>query len=82
MTRSLWKTPFITEILLKQVFLFKKNKTTCYKPIKFGSRNTIIFPNFVDFIFEIYNGKKFVAILVKKSMVGLKFGSFVNTKTR
>lgn len=79
MTRSLWKGPFIKTTLLKQVYNQQKNKVS-FQSIKVWSRNSVIFPSFVGIVFEVYNGKKFLVVLVKKSMVGLKFGEFVLTR--
>jgi small subunit ribosomal protein S19 len=75
MVRSLWKGPFIKNNILKQVYL-KKDKNY----IKIWSRSSMIFPCFVGLTFEVYNGKGLVAFLVKKNMVGLKFGEFVLTR--
>jgi small subunit ribosomal protein S19 len=76
MARSLWKGPFIQELILKQVLLREKN----YKLIKIWDRSSIIFPSFLGFNFEIYNGKKFIPILIKKNMIGAKFGEFILTR--
>jgi small subunit ribosomal protein S19 len=81
MSRSLWKGPFIKGLILKQVktsFISKKNS----KIIKIFSRNSVIFPSFVGFNFEVYNGFKFVTLEIKEPMIGFKFGEFVFTRKK
>ena len=81
MVRSLWKGPFIESGILKQIYLEKKKTDSYnYQFFKICSRNSVIFPSFVGLIFDVYNGKKFVSITIKKNMVGLKFGEFVLTR--
>ena len=36
---------------------------------------------FVGYTFSVYNGKKFVSVLVSEDMVGHKLGEFVPTRT-
>jgi small subunit ribosomal protein S19 len=78
MTRALWKGPFIQNFLLQEVKKLYYN--TNYNIIKIKSRNSIIFPIFLGFNFEVYNGKKFISISVKKNMIGAKFGEFILTR--
>lgn len=80
MSRSLWKGPFIENNVLRKVKRVEKIKNQSYKLVRIWSRNSVIFPSFVGLNFEIYNGKKFVPLLIKKNMVGLKFGEFVPTR--
>lgn len=80
MVRSLWKGPFIQDSILKHVVKSKQTTNISYRLIKIWSRNSIIFPSFVGLNFDVYNGKKFVSILIKKNMVGAKFGEFVLTR--
>ena len=40
----------------------------------------MIFPSFVGFNFEVYNGKQFILLNVKENMIGAKFGEFISTK--
>lgn len=77
MGRSKWKGPYIDEKSLKTL---KNSKKSYVKPVI--SRNTSILPKFVEQAFEIYNGKKFVAILVTEEMIGHKFGEFSSTRKR
>ena len=43
-------------------------------------RKTKILPKHINKTFKIYNGNKFKNILIKKDMVGYKFGHFSNTR--
>ena len=80
MSRSLWKGPFIENNVLRKVKKVEKIKNQTYKLVRIWSRNSVIFRTFVGLNFEIYNGKKFISLLIKKNMVGLKFGEFVPTR--
>jgi ribosomal protein S19 len=44
------------------------------------SRNAVIIPEFINFKFNVHNGRDFKLLKVSKSMVGYKFGEFVFTK--
>lgn len=79
MTRSLWKGPFINNAILKQVYK-QKNQSISHNFIKIWSRSSIIFPSFVGLCFEVHNGKQFVLVVIKETMVGSKFGEFVLTR--
>ncbi|YP_001874794.1 ribosomal protein S19 (mitochondrion) [Hemiselmis andersenii] len=80
MARSLWKGPFIQNLILKKATNWKKNNLPSYKLIRIWSRNSVIFPSFVGLNFEVYNGKTYVPLLIKKKMIGAKFGEFVLTR--
>jgi ribosomal protein S19 len=43
-------------------------------------KNCIIFNNFINLKFNIYNGKNFYSLVVTHKMVGFKFGDFVISK--
>ena len=79
MTRSAWKIPFVDG------YLIKKAKAAVEDPkkpmIKTWSRRSTILPQFVGLTFAVYNGKKFVSVLVSEDMVGHKFGEFSPTRT-
>ena len=49
--------------------------------IKTWSRRSTILPQFVGLTFGVYNGQKFVPVLVTENMVGQKFGEFSPTRT-
>lgn len=79
MARSVWKGPFIDGYVLKKVE--KARKSGSRKQINIWSRRSTIFPQFVGMTFGVYNGKKFVPVLVNEEMVGRKFGEFSPTRT-
>lgn len=79
MTRSAWKIPFVDGYLIKKAKVAAEDPK---KPIiKTWSRRSTILPQFVGLIFAVYNGKKFVSVLVSEDMVGHKFGEFAPTRT-
>jgi len=78
MARSVWKGPFVDGYLLKKAEAAQgsgKNQI-----IKTWSRRSTIMPQFVGCTFGVYNGKKFIPVLVKEDMVGHKFGEFAPTR--
>jgi ribosomal protein S19 len=50
--------------------------------IKTWSRSTTILPYFLSKKFEVYNGQKFISLLITEPMIGHKLGEFVRTKKR
>jgi small subunit ribosomal protein S19 len=79
MPRSVWKGPFVDGHLLKKVLvILQGGKKTV---IKTWSRRSTILPQFVGMTFAVYNGKKFVPVLVSEEMVGHKLGEFAPTRT-
>jgi small subunit ribosomal protein S19 len=72
MSRSKTKAPFFKYNLIRK----KKNW------IKIFNKNLTIMPQYIDYIYNIYNGKTFINIKVTKDMIGYKFGEFINTKKR
>lgn len=77
--RSVWKGPFIDGYLLKKVDdVIASGKS---KIIKTWSRRSTIMPHFVGLTFSVYNGKKFIPVLVNETMVGKKLGEFSPTRT-
>ena len=79
MVRSVWKGPFVDGHLIKKVQnqLKESNK----KPIKTWSRRSTILPQFVGITFNVYNGKKFIPVLITEEMVGQKLGEYAPTRT-
>ena len=78
--RSVWKGPFVDSHLLKnveQVYSSGKKGTI----IKTWSRRSSIIPQMVGLTFGVYNGKKFIPVLVTENMVGHKLGEFSPTRT-
>ncbi len=78
MPRSVWKGPFCDPSLLKSI---KKSKGKRNAMIKTRSRRSYIMPEFVGYIFHVYNGKKFVPVKVNENMVGHKLGEFSPTRS-
>lgn len=78
MTRSVWKGPFVDSYLFTKVdAVAKSGKNTI---IKTWSRRSTILPQFVGLTFGVYNGQKFIPVLVKEDMVGHKLGEFAPTR--
>ncbi len=79
MSRSVWKGPFVDGFMLKKA---ENARSTGRKEvIKVWSRRSTILPQFVGLTFGVYNGRKFVPVLVTEDMVGHKFGEFSPTRT-
>ena len=79
MARSVWKGPFVDGHLIKKVQTYLKESGN--KPIKTWSRRSTILPQFVGITFNVYNGKKFIPVLVSEEMVGQKLGEYAPTRT-
>lgn len=77
MARSLKKGPFADEHLLKKVAAAKQNPA---QPIKTWSRRSTIFPEMIDLLFLVHNGKDFIQVRVTEDMVGHKLGEFAPTR--
>jgi len=77
--RSVWKGPFIDGYLLKKAEKTRASKRS--EVIRTWSRRSTIIPQFVGLTFGVYNGKKFIPVLVTENMVGHKFGEFSPTRT-
>jgi len=79
MARSVWKGPFVDGYLLKKVDTARESGKK--QIIKTWSRRSTILPQFVGLTFGVYNGQKFVPVLVDEDMVGHKFGEFSPSRT-
>ncbi len=79
MARSVKKGPFVELHLLKKAE--EANDSGKRRPIKTWSRRSTIVPQFVGLTFNVYNGRKFVPVLVSEEMVGHKLGEFSPTRT-
>ena len=79
MSRSVWKGPFVDITLIKKAE--KVSDSGRKEVIKTWSRRSTIIPQFVGLTFGVYNGRKFIPVLVTESMVGHKFGEFSPTRT-
>ena len=79
MPRSVWKGPFIDAYLLKKAE--EAASSGRKQVIKTWSRRSTVMPQFVGLTFGVYNGQKFVPVLVNEDMVGHKLGEFSPTRT-
>ena len=79
MARSVWKGPFVDGYLLKKAEVARASSRN--DVIKIWSRRSTILPQFVSLTFGVYNGRKFIPVLVTEDMIGHKFGEFSPTRT-
>ena len=79
MTRSVWKGPFVDGFLLKKADTSRASGRN--EVIKTWSRRSTILPQFVGLTFGVYNGHKFLPVIVTENMIGHKFGEFSPTRT-
>lgn len=79
MPRSVWKGPFFDMYLLKKAEAARESGRNVV--IQTWSRRSTIIPQFVGLTFGVYNGQKFIPVLVTEEMVGHKFGEFSPTRT-
>ena len=78
MARSLKKSPYVLDSLLKKVQnLNKENKKTV---VKTWSRRSTIYPDFVGHTIAVHNGKDFIPVYITEEMVGHKLGEFALTR--
>ncbi len=78
MARSVWKGPFVDGYMLAKAE--KARASTRNQIVQTWSRRSTILPQFVGVTFGVYNGKKFIPVLVSEDMVGHKFGEFAPTR--
>ncbi len=79
MARSVSKGPFVDGYLLKKAEARRVSGRN--DVIKTWSRRSTILPQFVGLTFGVYNGQKFVPVLVNEDMIGHKLGEFSPTRT-
>ncbi|MBL4613717.1 MAG: 30S ribosomal protein S19 [Magnetovibrio sp.] len=79
MPRSVWKGPFVDGYLLKKADTARDAGRN--QVIKTWSRRSTILPQFVGLTFGVYNGRKFIPVIVNEDMIGHKFGEFSPTRT-
>ena len=79
MARSVWKGPFVDGYLLRKAEVARDSGRN--DVIKTWSRRSTILPQFVGLTFGVYNGQKFIPVLVTENMVGHKLGEFAPTRT-
>lgn len=78
MARSVWKGPFVDGYLLKKAEAARSSGRN--EIIKTWSRRSTILPQFVGLTFGVYNGQKFIPVLVSDQMIGHKFGEFAPSR--
>jgi small subunit ribosomal protein S19 len=78
LARSVWKGPFVDGFLLKKADTSRASGRN--EVIKTWSRRSTILPQFVGLTFGVYNGHKFLPVLVTENMIGHKFGEFSPTR--
>ena len=79
MARSLTKGPFVDGYLLKKAEASRAGGRN--EVIKIWSRRSTILPQFVGLTFGVYNGRKFIPVLITEDMIGHKMGEFSPTRT-
>ena len=78
MTRSVWKGPFVDGYMLKKATTARASGRN--QVIKTWSRRSTILPQFIGLTYGVYNGQKFIPVLVTEDMIGHKFGEFAPTR--
>ena len=78
MARSLKKGPFVDAHLMKKVEAL--NAAGKKEVIKTWSRRSVIFPQFIEHTFAVYNGREHIPVYVTEDMVGHKLGEFSPTR--
>lgn len=79
MARSLKKGAFCDEHLMKKVEAL--NAANKKEIIKTWSRRSVIYPQFVEHTFAVYNGHEHITVYLTEDMVGHKLGEFAPTRT-
>lgn len=79
MSRSVWKGPFVDAYLLKKAEASRAGGRN--DVIRTWSRRSTILPQFVGLTFGVYNGMKFIPVLITENMVGHKLGEFSPTRS-
>ena len=70
MSRSVWKGPFVDGYLLKKAEEVRASGRNSV--IKTWSRRSTILPQFVGLNFGVYNGQKFIPVLVTEEKMTFK----------
>jgi small subunit ribosomal protein S19 len=78
MSRSLYKGPYVDEKILNKIAKHKPADAVVFKT---WSRDCVISPEMVGFIFGVHNGKTHIDVLATEDMVGHRLGEFSPTKT-
>jgi len=89
MARSIWKPIVVNSDIINSVLFYEKSNLSIDKlPLNrkriissfYTLRNTLVINEFVGLPILVHNGKGFNKIIINKSMVGFKLGSFLFTK--
>jgi len=73
--KSSWKLPYINKFYFKKYLKYKK------KIFFIKYKNSVIGPNFIDKVVNIYNGRFYNTLNITSNMIGFKFGEFIPVKT-
>ena len=79
MARSTKKGAFCDEHFMKKVEAL--NAANKKEIIKTWSRRSMIYPQFVEHTFAVYNGHEHITVYVTEDMVGHKLGECAPTRT-
>jgi small subunit ribosomal protein S19 len=80
-TKSKYRKKFIDIHLINTLrFYYSSIKNKNVMQIKTHSRSSTIFPCFEKMTIHVYNGKKFLPLLIQEHHLGLKFGEFIFTR--
>lgn len=79
MSRSLKKTPFVEERLIKRIQAM--NESGEKRLVKTWSRSSTIYPEMVGHTIAVHNGRQHVPVYISEEMVGCKLGEFAPTRT-
>ena len=71
--KASWKLPYIDRRVHTQL-------TATRKQLRLRTRNSVISHAIIGRTIHIYNGQKYIAVIVKKEMVGHKIGEMSITK--
>ena len=77
MSRSVKKGPWVDSKLLKKI---SKLKVGDRAVVKTWSRDSVISPEMVGFIFGVHNGKIHIPVSIVEEMVGHRLGEFSATR--
>jgi len=78
MSRSIKKGWYVDSNLMKKIETM--NRTREKRIIKTWSRDSTIFPDFVNHTIAVHDGRRHVPIYISENMVGHKLGEFAPTR--
>lgn len=77
--RSKGKGVFVAEGVVRA---FRRNAVNPSSIVKIWSRGSVIIPSFVGKTAHVYNGHKWVPVIITDNHIGHKFGEFAPTKVQ